>query len=118
VRAERKLEPGIRRMNRPPEPEDTFLMRVCYALDVSPRMLAKGAGVSYSDQIVPLMRPYYEIAGTPAEDTWWAISQYVNQRLGEMLAAQQELQRHMQSSRAKRAARTAETLAMIRRLRR
>lgn len=95
-----------RRTVTPPSVEDTFLWRICKALDEPPRMLAFNIGVDYSE-LEPLLDARHKLAEIDRDETWWLISQYTDKRLGEMLAIKAEMNVALQRDRSKRAVRLA-----------
>lgn len=85
---------------------DTFLRRICKALDEPPRMLALNIGVEYSE-LAPLLGDRYRLAEIDRDEVWWKIDQYANVRLGEIMAVKAELNAALQRDRSKRAVRIA-----------
>lgn len=82
-------------------------MRVCKALDEPPRMLANNIGVPYGD-IEPLLSPTtYLLADMDKDETWWLIYEYVGKRMGELMAARNEMDKKLQRDRSRRAVRHA-----------
>lgn len=67
-------------------------------------MLAAELGVPYSE-IAPLLDDRYLIAEIDRDETWWMIAEYVDKRLGEIMAIRLELSRSLQRDRTKRALR-------------
>lgn len=93
-----------------PNADDTFLWRICKALDEPPRVLAANIGVPYSE-LKPLLAPRHELAEMDRDEVWWRLSEYVNQRLGLMMAIRSELNKALQRDRANRAVRIAAAAA-------
>lgn len=93
---------GIR-TRKDPEVTDSFLWRICHALDEPPRMLAKNAGVDYKDLEPLLVGNRARLAEVDRDATWWAISEYVTKKLGLLMGVKEELNRALQSERVKRA---------------
>ena len=89
-----------------PSVEDTFLWRICKALDEPPRMLAFNIGVDY-DELAPLLDARHKLAEIDRDETWWKISAYADRRLGEIMAVRAELQSALQRDRSNRAVRIA-----------
>lgn len=89
---------------------DTFLWRICKALDEPPRMLAANIGVDYAD-LEPLLDPRHMLAEIDRDEVWWKLSEYVDRRLGLILAVRTELTKALHKDRAKRAARIAQLVA-------
>ena len=89
---------------RQPTPNDTFLVRICYALQESPRQLAISIGVEYAE-LEPLLDERYMLVELDRDEVWWKLSEYVDKRLGTVMAVRSELQRYLQKDRARRAVR-------------
>jgi hypothetical protein len=89
------------RTNKQPTSEDTFLWRICHALDEPPRMLAANLGIDYRE-VEPLLDDKYLLVELDRDEVWWAISEYVSKRLGMIMAIQLELQTQLQKERTKR----------------
>lgn len=102
-----------RRTVSPPSLNDTFLWRICKALDEPPRMLALNIGVSY-DELAPLLDERHKLAEIDRDETWWLIYEYANKRLGEIMAIKAEMDAALQRDRSKRAARLAAQRASVR----
>lgn len=90
----------------PPQVADTFLWRVCKALDEPPRMLAANLGVPYAE-VAPLLLPRPGLVETYNDEVWWKLSEYVDRRLGEIMAARNELQKAVEKDRQARVVRHA-----------
>lgn len=95
-----------RRTHTRPQVEDTFLWRICKALDEPPRMLASNIGVPYAE-LAPLLDARHKLAEIDRDETWWLIGEYADRRLGEIMAIRQELNKALQRDRSKRAVRVA-----------
>lgn len=95
-----------RRTVTPPTADDTFLWRICKALDEPPRMLASNIGVSY-DELAPLLDARHHLAEIDRDEVWWKIAEYADRRLGEIMAVRHELNVALQKDRSKRAVRLA-----------
>ena len=80
---------------------DTFLWRICKALDEPPRMLAHNIGVPY-EELAPLLRPMRDVAGLNDDEIWWRISGYVAEKLGLLMAIQSEMQKQLDRERMQR----------------
>lgn len=89
------------RTGRGPKQSDTFLWRICHALDEPPRMLAHNLGLPYGE-IEPLLDERYKLIEVDRDETWWRINEYVDKRLGEIMAIKTELNRALQRDRKKR----------------
>lgn len=90
-------------MNAPTK-DQTFLVRICAALELTPRVLARKIGVPYKE-IEPLLSARHLLAEIDRDATWWKIAQYVDDRLAMHMAVKNELSRALQRDRVKRAAR-------------
>lgn len=86
---------------RTPHPDDTFLQKICYALDVTPRMLASDIDVPYAE-LEPLLDKRHLLAEIDRGELWWKIKHHVDSRLAEMMAVRSELNVAMQQHRAAR----------------
>jgi len=95
-----------RRTVSPPNVNDTFLWRICKALDEPPRMLASNIGVPY-DELAPLLDARHKLAEIDRDEVWWKIGEYADRRLGEIMAVRAELNAALQRDRSKRAVRLA-----------
>lgn len=90
------------RTGKEPSVEDSFLWRICHALDETPRVLARNIGVPYKD-LEPLLKgPRVDI---DRDEVWWLIDEHVARKLGALLAIRQEMNRALQDDRVRRAAR-------------
>lgn len=89
-----------------PTKDQTFLVRICAALELTPRVLAKKLGVPYKE-IEPLLNARHMLAEIDRDETWWKIAQYVDGRLAMHMAVKNELSKALQRDRVKRAARIA-----------
>lgn len=92
------------RTGKRPTTDDTFLWRICHALDVPPRMLAAEINVPYSE-IHPLLDERHLLVEIDRDETWWKIAEYVDRRVGELMAARMELSKALQRDRTRRALR-------------
>lgn len=93
---------GIR-TGKEPGADDSFLWRICHALDEPPRMLAKNAGVEYRDLHPLLEGQRGMLAELDRDEAWIKISEYVARKTGLLLAVREELNRKLQADRTKRA---------------
>lgn len=100
------------RTGKEPNGKDTFLWRICHALDEPPRMLAKSIELPYTE-IEPLLDHRHNLIEIDRDDTWDAISRHVDKRIATLLAVKAELNRALQSDRTKRLQRI-ETFERIR----
>lgn len=86
---------------RTPSPEDTFLQRICFALDITPRMLANDIDVPYAE-LEPLLDKRHLLAEIDRGEIWWKIKHHTDMRLAELMAVRSELNVAMQEHRAQR----------------
>lgn len=93
---------GLRTL-KAPDVTDSFLWRICHALDEPPRMLAKNAGVEYKDLEPLLQGNRARLAEIDRDHVWWAVSEYVTYKLGMLMGIKEELNRALQAERVKRA---------------
>ena len=89
-----------------PSVDDTFLWRICKALDEPPRMLALNIGVPY-DELAPLLDARHKLVEIDRDEVWWKISEYADRRLGEIMAVKVEFNAALQRDRSNRAVRLA-----------
>ncbi len=90
----------------PPKPTLNLLRRACYALGKEPRPLAHLLGVSYKQELEPLIRvPDRELSDLDMDEVFVKLEEHVNRKLGLLLAVRADMQRIMQAQRTKRAAR-------------
>ena len=89
------------RTKKEPDVNDTFLWRICHALDEPPRMLAHNIGVPYSD-IEPLLDERHKLVEIDRDEVWWLIEEYVSKKLGYLMAIRGELNKALQRDRTKR----------------
>ena len=93
------------RTNKDPDVNDSFLWRICHALDEPPRMLAKNIGVEYKDLLPLLDGQRSMLAEIDRDEVWFKISEYVAMKMGMLMAIRTELDRALQRDRSKRATR-------------
>lgn len=101
----------------PPSTADTFLWRVCKALDEPPRVLAANIGVPYAE-LEPFLSDRHLLAGLDEHEVWWLVAQHVDQRLGELMAAKAELNKALARDRKRRVLRHAAQAAANRKRKR
>lgn len=91
-----------KRRVRRPKTSDSFLRRVCYALDEHPTRLASSIGVPYKE-LQPLLTGQSSLlVEMDRDDTWIKIMEYVDIRLGLLLAIKGELSKKLQKDLVKR----------------
>lgn len=96
----------VRRTGAPPKADDSFLWRICKALDEPPRVLASNIGVRY-EELAPLLDARHKLAELDRDEVWWKIAEYTDRRLGMIMAVREELNRTLQKQRSQRAVRVA-----------
>lgn len=97
-----------------PDVEDSFLKRICSAMDIKPVELAEMLGVPYAD-VYKMLGPRARIVEIDMDETWLDIVDYVNTQLGLLLAVKDELNRALQKDKTQRAMRYAAALQRGRR---
>lgn len=93
-----------------PHVDQTFLWRICHALDVTPKVLAKQVGVPYKD-LEPLLDPRHMLVELDRDYAWQRIAEYVDEHLALCLAIKHELAKATRADQAKRALRHAQQRA-------
>ncbi len=91
-----------RRTGKKPEVSDSFLMRICHAIDETPRELAKSLGVEYSELKPLLTGGLCDNVEMDRDEVWWKLAEYISRRIGSFLAVKGELNKALQKDRAKR----------------
>lgn len=94
------------RTKQEPAPEQTFLERICHALDYTPQEIAKQIGVPYKE-LAPLLDRLNTVADLNKDDVWWLISALITKRTAMHLAVQAELNIALQRQRERQAVRIA-----------
>jgi len=89
-----------------PDIEDSFLKRICAALDLKTTELADLLEMPYSD-LYKMLGPKAQIVDIDLDETWWYIAERVDEQLALLLAVKQELNVALQKERAQRALRHA-----------
>jgi hypothetical protein len=69
-------------------------------------MLAANAGVPYAD-LEPLLDNRHMLVELDRDETWWKVSDYVNKKLGLLLAIRSELDKTLAKDREARTVRVA-----------
>jgi hypothetical protein len=90
------------RTHKNPSVDDSFLWRICHALDEPPPILAKNIGVPYADLKPLLDGQRFMLAEIDREQIWWLIMEHVSKRLGSIMAVRSELDRALQKDRMQR----------------
>mgnify|MGYP000054707504 CR=1 FL=1 len=99
-------------MERKPTSEDSFVMRICIALDMSPQKLAKALEVDYSE-----LRPLLDVerralVEVDRDEVLWKLHRFVGERAAYLLAVRGELDKKLQTDRKKRLLRTERMKAL------
>ncbi len=94
------------RTGKRPTVDDTFLWRICHALDMPPRMLAAAIDVPYTE-LEPLLDERHLLVEMDRNEVWWKLAEFVNERMGMLMAVRHELDKSLQKDRAARAVRIA-----------
>ena len=90
------------RTGKEPETTDSFLWRICHAVALKPKELAKAIGVHYRE-VEPLLEGQRsELAEIDRDEVWWKIYEFLGKRMGYLLAVRYELDRALQKDRTKR----------------
>lgn len=93
---------------------DSFLMRICKALQEPPRRLAFSLGVDFAE-IAPLLDAKHKIAELDEDYVWWLIEAYVARRVGELTAIQIEMKKQLARERKRQVTRLAKTRQIVER---
>lgn len=93
-----------RRTGDLPKSEDTFLWRICKALDEPPRLLASRLDIPY-EELAPLLHPLNQISDIDRDVVWWKVLEHVDEKLGLVMAIRHELDKALQADRVRRALR-------------
>jgi plasmid maintenance system antidote protein VapI len=86
---------------------DSFLERICKALDKTPEQLADRLGVPYSE-LAPLLDDRHRLVEIDRDEVWWKLNEYVGDRIAAFLAIRMELNKALTKDRTKRAVRIAQ----------
>ncbi len=95
-----------------PNASDPFLLRVCKALDLSPRQLAAAIDLPYKD-VAPLLELNYKLADIDRDEVWWKVLEMIDLRMGLLMAARHELNKRLEGDRSKRAVRNAQIVRRV-----
>lgn len=89
-----------------PTVNDSFFVRICNALGVPPRVLAKDIGVKYAE-IKPLLTGSAgELVDVDRDEVWLRLYEHVSAKMGMLIAIRHELDKKLQTDRKKRLLRT------------
>lgn len=99
---------GIR-TKKDPEVSDSFLWRICHALDEPPRMLAKNIGVEFHELAPLLDGERWVLAEVDRDHVWLEISAYVDRKTAMLMAVREELTRALHKERVRRATKLQRT---------
>lgn len=94
------------RMSRiKPTADDGFLLRMCYALRLEPKKLAKLLDIPWREfeQMLKLNRA--SLPEIDRHDVWWELSAFVDEELAYLMVVRSELSKALQKDRAARALR-------------
>lgn len=85
-----------------PTVEDRFVTRICKALDVTPKEFAAKTGVTLEEIEERLEIKEWQLGDADRDTVLQDISEYVNLRLGLLMAVRYTLQRTLQKDRTER----------------
>lgn len=89
-------------LKRTPTREDSYVMRICFALDVTPQKLAKALQIPFRELRPLLHGREGEIAEVDMDEVLWALHSYVGERIAYLLAIRAELDNKLQKDRINR----------------
>lgn len=93
----------MRREQSIPKLEDGFLMRICKALRMTPRELARALDVPYKREFEPLLRlKRSQLVEIDRHDMWWTLKELVGRETAYLMAIQNELDSALQKDRVNR----------------
>ena len=87
-----------------PNSKHTYLQRMLHALDITPYELCQELDVSMKE-IAPILYSKMAPHEMDAFELWWNLHDMLSERIANLLAVQQELNRSLQADRARRVAR-------------
>lgn len=85
-----------------PKVSDGFLKRMCFALRLEPRKLAKALEIPWSEFEAMLEAGRTELPEIDRHDVWWELSAFVNDELAYLMVVRNELDKALQKDRAAR----------------
>lgn len=88
-------------MQKIPTKDETFLQRICTALDMTPKKLASQLGVR-AKELEPLLGKYNTLAGVEEDYVWWKLEEYVSVRAALLFTIKTELSAKLQTARKKK----------------
>lgn len=91
---------------------DGFLNRICVALDMRPKDLAKRIGVKFSDIELLLGYERSDLVEMDRDETWFLIQDYVNKKLGSLMAIRAEMEAALQKDKVARVLRVERAKAL------
>lgn len=91
-----------RKTSKTPSADDSFLWRICHALDEHPSTLAENIGVPYKELKPLLNKTKSRIADPDYEEVWWKLNEYVSKRIGSLMATKYELNKMLQDARVRK----------------
>lgn len=88
-------------MTRSPD----FLQRICTALEVTPKKLARLIGADFKDMEPLLKGQPSMLADIDRDEVWINLYEFTGQRLAAIMAVRAEMERELRMARTRRAAR-------------
>jgi hypothetical protein len=95
------MEARMKRYKSPVCNDDPLLIRICKVLDEPPRILAQNIGIPYLE-LEPLETNVHRLTEMEYDTTWSLIENYLSSRIGDMIAAKTDLNKHMQRQKKKK----------------
>lgn len=94
-----------RRTGKEPTADDSFVWRICHALDQTPGELAANMGV-HPEELEPLLKGgSSELVDVDMDDAWYRLADYVARQIGTLMTIRREMNVKLQKDRTKRASR-------------
>lgn len=85
--------------------DDSFLWRLCHALDQHPTDVAANAGIPYKEFKALLKLDAAQMPEPEYDEVWEKLSAYLSKHIGLMMASKYEINRMLQRSRTRKALR-------------
>lgn len=82
------------------------MWRICHALDLSPKELARALDLPYAEVRDLLVGQSSLLVEIDRDEVWWRIYEYISERMSYMMAVRHELDKALQKDRIKRLQRT------------
>ena len=96
----------------PPTVGDGFILRMCKAMRMSPRDLARHLDMPYKKEFEPLLKlGDAQLVDIDRHDMWRTMKDMVDEQMGLLMAVQHSLNRALQKDRIERAKRLERTRA-------